>query len=90
MPIEDAQRWNNRYQQETRYNRFSQPRPFLRQHLWRLPASGLALDAAMGLGGNAGLLFGARAAGDWGRYLGCGGPTGEAPFTLPCWRCRQT
>jgi SAM-dependent methyltransferase len=53
---EDAQRWNERYAQEFR-DSFARPRPFLLQSAHHLPASGLALDAAMGLGGNAGFLL---------------------------------
>jgi len=52
----DALHWNYRYQQEKRAG-FERPRPLLLEHLWRLPDHGLALDAAMGLGGNAGCLL---------------------------------
>jgi tellurite methyltransferase len=57
MPLEDAQRWNERYLEESRYKSFTKPRPFLVQNLARLPKKGLALDVAMGLGGNAELLL---------------------------------
>ncbi len=56
MPIEDADRWNARYRQE-RYARFEQPRPFLVENVALLPRRGLALDVAMGMGGNAGFLL---------------------------------
>jgi SAM-dependent methyltransferase len=56
MPAEDAVRWNTRYQQEPRES-YAQPRAFLVQHASWLPAQGLALDVAMGLGGNAGFLL---------------------------------
>lgn len=57
MPAEDAQRWNARYREEERYATFEAPRPFLVEGAGYLPAQGLALDAAMGLGGNAGFLL---------------------------------
>lgn len=58
MPLKDADRWNERYAQEGgRYARFEQPRPYLIRNAHYLPKSGLALDLAMGLGGNAGLLL---------------------------------
>jgi tellurite methyltransferase len=57
MPMQDAQRWNERYLEESRYKSFTRPRPFLKQNLARLPKKGLALDVAMGLGGNAQLLM---------------------------------
>jgi SAM-dependent methyltransferase len=58
MPFEDAERWNARYSQEgSRYSRFLQPRPFLVRCAPYLPEAGFALDAAMGLGGNAGFLL---------------------------------
>jgi SAM-dependent methyltransferase len=52
----DAQRWNARYNQE-RNDTFEQPRPFLLEQAEILPLEGLALDLAMGLGGNAGYLL---------------------------------
>jgi tellurite methyltransferase len=57
MPLQDAIRWNTRYRDEARYNTFESARPLLVQQACHLPASGLALDAAMGLGGNAGFLM---------------------------------
>jgi len=58
MPSDDARRWNARYsEQGGRYARFTRPRPFLLHCASHLPASGLALDVAMGLGGNAGFLL---------------------------------
>jgi tellurite methyltransferase len=52
----DAQRWDLRYQTEFR-DSFEVPRPFLVENANLLPASGLALDVAMGLGGNADFLL---------------------------------
>ncbi len=57
MARQDAVRWNTRYIEEPRYSSFEKPRPFLLKHIERLPSSGLALDVAMGLGGNASLLI---------------------------------
>jgi len=57
MPHPDAQRWDTRYLQETRYASFTAARPFLVEHASHLPHSGLALDVAMGLGGNAAFLL---------------------------------
>jgi SAM-dependent methyltransferase len=56
MAHPDALHWNRRYEQEKRAG-FERPRPLLLEQLWRLPAHGLALDAAMGLGSNAGCLL---------------------------------
>jgi tellurite methyltransferase len=56
MPHPDAERWNLRYMEE-RYSSFVLPRPFLIKHASLLPLQGLALDVAMGLGGNAGFLL---------------------------------
>jgi tellurite methyltransferase len=55
-PIEDADRWNARYREDKRYS-FERPRDFLVENSGLLPSSGLALDAAMGLGNNAGFLL---------------------------------
>jgi tellurite methyltransferase len=55
MTSEDALRWNARYREE-RYS-FEEPRSFLTEHAAYLPNQGLALDVAMGLGGNAGFLL---------------------------------
>jgi tellurite methyltransferase len=57
MPTQDAKRWDARYKESTRYNTFEKPRPFLVEHIDLLPTRGLALDVAMGLGGNAELLL---------------------------------
>lgn len=56
MPTEDAARWNLRYQSEPR-NFFNQPQKLLLEHTDLLPTHGLALDIAMGFGGNAGYLI---------------------------------
>ncbi len=56
MTLKDAIRWDEKYQKD-RYNTFSQPRQFLLDHANYLPQQGLALDVAMGLGGNAGYLL---------------------------------
>lgn len=56
MPVSDAQRWNERYLQDE----FKTPalaRPFLVDNKKYLPDHGLALDVAMGRGGNAGYLL---------------------------------
>jgi len=57
MTLSDAERWNERYLQDERFATFTQPRPFLVENARFLPDSGLALDIAMGLGGNAGFLL---------------------------------
>jgi SAM-dependent methyltransferase len=52
----DRDRWNARYlEYELPYS--DQPRRFLVSNVAYLPKAGLALDAAMGLGGNAGFLL---------------------------------
>ena len=56
MSKADENRWNQRYREERRYS-FETPRSFLVQHVGLLPRRGLALDAAMGLGGNAAFLL---------------------------------
>ncbi|MDD5467478.1 MAG: class I SAM-dependent methyltransferase [Anaerolineales bacterium] len=56
MPVEDAQRWNKRYA-EGLLGGFERPRPFLVKAAALLPGHGLALDVAMGLGGNAAFLL---------------------------------
>ncbi len=56
MSISDRQRWNSRYTQEECAS-FERPRGFLVQSALFLPHHGLALDAAMGLGGNAAFLL---------------------------------
>jgi tellurite methyltransferase len=55
MPIEDAIRWNKRYDAAPS-DWFASPRSFLVESLDLLPRQGLALDLAMGLGQNASLL----------------------------------
>jgi tellurite methyltransferase len=57
MTHPDALHWNRRYEQDRRAG-FERPRQLLLEYSWRLPDHGLALDAAMGLGGNAGCLLG--------------------------------
>jgi len=57
VPLQDAHRWNSRYQEENRAS-FGQPRPFLVENAACLPSEGLALDAAMGIGANAAYLLG--------------------------------
>jgi SAM-dependent methyltransferase len=56
MPTKDALRWNARYLDENSGS-FISPRALLVENASFLPRSGLALDAAMGLGGNSGLLI---------------------------------
>jgi tellurite methyltransferase len=56
MPTEDANRWNLRYLADPR-NSFELPRKLLQDHAALLPSHGLALDIAMGLGGNANFLL---------------------------------
>jgi tellurite methyltransferase len=57
MPLEDAERWNTRYLEDQRYHRDVPARRFLVENASSLPSRGLALDAAMGLGGNADFLL---------------------------------
>lgn len=47
---EDAQRWNDRYTEDGRNWLTNQPRQLLLDYLPQLPKSGLALDAASGVG----------------------------------------
>jgi tellurite methyltransferase len=56
MPTEDASRWNKRYLEEN-HNSFERPRQLLLENANLLPKQGLALDIAMGLGGNASFLL---------------------------------
>ncbi len=56
MPAADALRWNARYAGLAGDAQAS-ARPLLRTALAWLPTAGLALDVAMGLGGNGGLLL---------------------------------
>jgi hypothetical protein len=53
---DDALKWNERYRSNVE-PAFQQPREFLIEQATHLPAHGLALDVAMGLGGNAGFLI---------------------------------
>jgi tellurite methyltransferase len=57
MSQEDAERWNARYREDEHYKRDTLPRPFLVENATCLPRRGIALDAAMGLGGNAAFLL---------------------------------
>jgi tellurite methyltransferase len=57
MPHEDALRWNQRYLKDDRFTTFLEPRTFLLQNAGLLPDKGLALDVAMGLGGNSAFLM---------------------------------
>ncbi len=56
MSTGDAVRWNERYQTGIE-PAFERPRDFLVEQAHHLPAHGLALDIATGLGGNAGFLI---------------------------------
>ena len=56
MLHKDAHRWNSRYQQEASGS-FTVPRSLLLENATYLPVHGLAFDAAMGLGSNAGFLI---------------------------------
>jgi SAM-dependent methyltransferase len=56
MPNDDAERWNERYRSRQEAS-FEGPRPLLVENAHFLPKPGLALDAAMGLGWNAGYLL---------------------------------
>ena len=56
MAHTDAQRWNVRYR-DPKARGFTEPAALLVEHAARFPTGGLALDLAMGLGGNAGFLM---------------------------------
>ncbi len=56
MSAEDAIKWNERYRDGVE-PAFERPREFLIEQAHHLPAQGLALDVAMGLGGNASFLI---------------------------------
>jgi tellurite methyltransferase len=56
MPIEDAIRWNSRYQEHSQ-DTIEFPRALLIEQTHLLPTSGLALDIAMGMGSNANFLM---------------------------------
>jgi hypothetical protein len=51
MPSSDADRWNLRYLDDPKAS-FEHPRELLISHQNIIPKNGLALDLAMGLGGN--------------------------------------
>ena len=53
MSSADAIKWNERY----RSNAFQSPREFLIEQAAHVPQHGVALDLAMGAGGNAGYLI---------------------------------
>lgn len=57
MPVDDAIRWNERYKNPHGNGWATEPRKFLIDHLDLLPREGLALDLAMGIGVNAGVLI---------------------------------
>ena len=56
MTSADAAKWNERYRSGVEVA-FERPRDFLIEQVHHLPAHGLVLDVAMGLGGNAGFLI---------------------------------
>jgi tellurite methyltransferase len=56
VSTDDAVRWNKRYHTQAEMVT-DQPRKFLVEQAQYLPGHGLALDVAMGLGGNAGFLI---------------------------------
>ena len=56
MSSADAIKWNERYRSGMETG-FETPRKFLIEQARYLPDRGLALDIAMGLGGNAGFLI---------------------------------
>ena len=56
MSSQDAARWNQRYQNKNQKS-YRLPRSFLVENAAALPRVGWALDAAMGLGGNAAFLL---------------------------------
>jgi SAM-dependent methyltransferase len=57
MTQEDARRWNQRYLEDQRFQKAVHPKSFLVAHADLLPVQGIALDVAMGLGGNAAYLI---------------------------------
>lgn len=56
MAYQDRVRWDKRYRDARRAD-FLEPRSFLVENAGYLPKNGLALDVAMGMGGNAGFLL---------------------------------
>ena len=57
MPIEDAQRWDQRYSSDKRFEEKGGPHPFLVENAYYLPTRGLGLDVAMGLGNDSAFLI---------------------------------
>jgi SAM-dependent methyltransferase len=57
MAASDGVRWDARYREEPRFVSYDKPRPFLVENASFLPEQGLALDIAMGLGGNSAFLL---------------------------------
>lgn len=57
MPNQDALKWDNRYRNQKRYSGLKAARSLLVENSSLLPAGGLALDVAMGLGGNSEFLL---------------------------------
>ena len=57
MPNPARERWDIRYKVEDNFSHYQGPRPYLVRCSEWLPASGLALDAASGLGNNAAYLL---------------------------------
>jgi hypothetical protein len=53
----DADRWNERYHHDPRFASYENERDFLVENEHYLPTTGLAFDAAMGLGGSAAFLI---------------------------------
>jgi tellurite methyltransferase len=56
MSSDEARKWNERYRASVE-PAFRRPRDFLIEQAQHLPAGGVALDVALGLGGNAGFLL---------------------------------
>jgi tellurite methyltransferase len=56
MAKTEAERWNRRYLSDDKFIS-PHPAPLLADHIQLLPTHGLALDIAMGLGGNSKLLY---------------------------------
>jgi SAM-dependent methyltransferase len=57
MDRQARERWDKRYQDEINFSQFQDARPYLGENMHLLPASGLVLDAACGLGNNAALML---------------------------------
>lgn len=58
MPEEDRRRWDERYLGDDRFQGQLPPHRFLQEHISLLPAGGLAIDFAAGLGASGGFLLG--------------------------------